>query len=116
MASVIAAVPDPEIAFLPVPAGKGRPGETEIRLVVEGQQVSSCKVFPLTLRVGAATVRIDGMGEVGTHEEHRNRGYSRRVLDAALDRMAAGDAALSVLYGIPNFYPKFGYVTVGPEY
>ena len=93
-----------------------RPGETEVALVLNGQPVSSCRVIPLTLRVGAATIRIDGIGEVGTHEEHRNRGYSRRVLTAALAFMTAGDAALAMLYGIPNFYPRLGYTPVGPEH
>jgi hypothetical protein len=29
--------------------------------------------------------------------------------------MTAGDAVLTTLYGIPNFYPKFGYAALGPE-
>lgn len=30
--------------------------------------------------------------------------------------MTAGDAALSMLYGIVGFYPKFGYAIAGPDY
>src|SRR4051812_23886855 len=59
---------------------------------------------------------MDGIGMVGTLQEYRGRGYARRMLTAALAQMAAGDAALTMLYGIPNFYPQFGYTTAGPEY
>ena len=70
----------------------------------------------MLMRIGAAVVRMDGIGGVGTEEAYRNRGYSRRLMEFALARMRAGDAALSTLYGIQDFYPKFGYVTTGPEH
>jgi hypothetical protein len=38
------------------------------------------------------------------------------VLEAAVQFMTAGDAAISTLYGIPHFYPKYGFATLGPEY
>jgi hypothetical protein len=59
---------------------------------------------------------MDGIGGVATDEAHRYRGYSRRVLEAAVDLMRAGEAALSTLYGIPDFYPKYGYATAGAEH
>jgi len=86
----------------------------ELRLGDHG--VSRLWIVPFTLRIGAATVRMDGIGGVGTEETHRNRGYSRRVLEAAVEHMQRGDAALSMLYGIRDFYPKFGYATAGPDH
>src|SRR5437763_13954866 len=91
-------------------------GATRLDLMLEGDSVSWLWIVPFTLRIGRARVRMDGIGGVGTKEEHRNRGYSRRVLGAALERMRAGDAALSMLYGIRDFYPKFGYATAGPDH
>jgi hypothetical protein len=44
------------------------------------------------------------------------RGYSRYVLERTVDAMIAGDAALSMLYGIRDYYPKFGYATSGPDH
>jgi hypothetical protein len=61
-------------------------------------------------------VRMDGIGGVGTEEAFRNRGYSRRVMETAVQQMRRGDAALSTLFGIQDFYQKFGYETTGPEY
>ncbi len=107
-------VADP--AELPVTAHPEANGGTRMELAVEGNAISRLWVIPFTLRVGQATVRMDGIGGVGTDEAYRNRGYSRRVLDATVQRMQEGDAALSMLYGIPDYYPKFGYATAGPDH
>lgn len=93
----------------------GREGTVDVELLLEGQRVSRCRIVPLRLRIATATARMDGIGLVETSEEHRHRGYARRVLNHALQRMQEGDAALTMLYGIQNFYPKFGYITAGPE-
>jgi hypothetical protein len=96
-------------------AESGRAGTVDVQLLIEGRPVSSCRIIPLRLRAGAAVIRMDGIGKVETAEEFRQRGLARRVLSHALRLMEEGDAALTMLYGITDFYPKFGYVTVGPE-
>ena len=90
-------------------------GNTKVSLDVNGTIVSWTFVVPMTIRIGESTVRMDGIGGVATLEEHRNQGYSRRVLDAALAHMMAGEALLTTLYGIPDYYPRWGYATVGAE-
>jgi GNAT superfamily N-acetyltransferase len=90
-------------------------GWTKVALMIGDQDVSRTFIVPMTLRIGEAAVRMDGIGGVGTEEEHRNRGYSRRVLEAAVEHMKRGEAPLSTLYGIQNFYPRFSYSTVGSE-
>src|SRR5437868_6051335 len=102
---------DPEIAFEEQPSG-----DTRAELRVDGRSVSRIFIVPFTLRVGAATLQMDGIGGVETEKEHRRRGYSRRVLEATVEWMRQRDAALSMLYGIPDFYPKFGYATAGPDH
>jgi len=91
-------------------------GWTRVGLEAEGRDASRAYIIPLLMRVGRAVVRMDGIGGVGTEEDLRNRGYSRRVLESAIEVMRAGNAALTTLYGIPDFYPKYGYATCGPEY
>lgn len=90
-------------------------GWTRVALTIGDQDVSRTLIIPLTIRIGETSVRMDGIGGVATEEEHRNRGYSRRVLVAALEHIKQGEAPLSTLYGIHSFYPKFGYSTVGSE-
>lgn len=94
-----------------------RPGWTEVVLSTDGNdRASACGILALHLRIGAAVLRVDGVGGVETHNAFRRRGLARQVLDAAIEHMAAGDAALTMLYGIVDFYPKFGYVTAGPDH
>lgn len=87
-----------------------------VELLVDGHSVSCAWIVHLTIRIGQVAVRMDGIGGVGTGDEYRHRGYSRRVLEAAVDYMVSGDAALSMLYGIPDYYHKFGFATAGPDH
>jgi Acetyltransferase (GNAT) domain len=91
-------------------------GTSDLLLLLDGRQVSRVVIVPMLMRIGAAVVRMDGIGGVSTEEEFRNRGYSRRVMETAVEQIRRGDAALSTLFGIEDFYQKFGYETTGPEY
>src|SRR4051812_4946843 len=91
-------------------------GTSDVLLQFDGRQVSRVVIVPMLMRIGAAVVRMDGIGGVGTEEEFRNRGYSRRVMEHCVEIMRSGDGAISTLYGIEDFYPKFGYTTAGPEH
>jgi predicted N-acetyltransferase YhbS len=91
-------------------------GTSTVWLEREGKWVSRVVIIPMLMRIGAAVVRMDGIGGVDTEEEYRNRGYARRVMERAVGLIRAGDAALSTLFGIQDFYQKFGYETAGPEY
>ena len=75
-------------------------GTRDLLLLLDGQQVSRVVIVPMLMRIGAAVVRMDGIGGVSTEEEFRNRGYSRRVMETAVEQMRRGDAALSTLFGI----------------
>jgi hypothetical protein len=49
--------PSPEVTFEVRPNGWAR-----VQVLVEDEQVSSLEINPYTLRVGRATVRMDGQG------------------------------------------------------
>jgi hypothetical protein len=66
--------------------------------------------------VGAAVLPMDGVAAVYTEREQRKRGHARRLLQATVAHLRQGDGALTMLYGIPDFYHRFGYVTAGPEH
>lgn len=106
--------PETEPGLFIVPAeDKSR---TSVELRLGERTVSSVQILHYTLNIGAAKVRMDGIGGVGTDEAFRNRGYSRLALEACVKEMTKGDASLSMLYGIRDFYPKFGYATAGPDH
>jgi predicted N-acetyltransferase YhbS len=91
-------------------------GASELILELDGKRVSRVVIIPMLMRIGAAVVRMDGIGGVETEEAYQNRGYSRRVMETVVARMRVGNAALSTLYGIQDYYHRFGFTTAGPEY
>jgi len=67
------------------------------------------------MRVGTAHVRMGGIAGVGTDDRHRNRGYARRVLENSTDWMTENRFDCAVLFGIPDFYDRFGYAVCLPD-
>ena len=67
-------------------------------------------VWKYTMRIGAAHVQVGGIGAVATDPEFRQRGYMDLTLQASLDAMRAQGYDLSLLFGIPSFYRRCGYV------
>ena len=67
------------------------------------------------MRFGSTQLQMGGICGVGTREEHRNKGYSRRVMEHTIAFMNETGYDVSMLFGIPNFYHKFGYTTAIPE-
>lgn len=80
-----------------------------------GTTVSWLVVHDLRWHVGEALVRMGGIGGVGTLKEHRNRGYSRLCMDEAMALMGRERVPMAALFGIPDFYSKWGFAPVIPE-
>lgn len=83
-------------------------------LIVDGRDVSSLTVVDFQQQIGSGVVRMGGVAGVGTHRDHRLRGYSRRVMESSLAWMRREGFDTAMLYGIPSFYPKFGYAQAFP--
>jgi predicted acetyltransferase len=86
----------------------------KLTLVIEGEEVASLWVIEFAQQIGSAAVRMGGIGGVGTRAEHRFQGHMRRVFEGALRWMRGEGFETSTLYGIPSFYPKFGYAQILP--
>jgi len=46
-------------------------GARRVILTINGEEASECWIIPLTIRVGTATVRMDGIGGVATTTYHQ---------------------------------------------
>ena len=79
------------------------------------QDISRLWLHEYRMRFGTAQLKMGGIAGVGTIEEHRNKGYSRHVMGDSTAFMTENGFDVAMLFGIPNFYPKFGYATVLPE-
>jgi len=80
-------------------------------LLDEHTVVSHLSVVDLRMRIGDGVVRCGGIAGVGTDRAQRNKGYARAVLEDSLVFMHQEGYHLSALFGITDFYPKFGYAS-----
>ena len=82
-------------------------------LWIDGEEESVCRlsVIDLPMRIGAAVVRMAGIGGVYTQREHRKKGYMRALCEDTVRYMVDEGYDVSLLFGIENFYTKFGYAS-----
>lgn len=78
----------------------------------DGEIVSHVRVAPKVMHVGRARLRVAGIGGVGTHPFHQGKGYSAALMHDTVRYMADEGYDASLLFGIPNFYPRFGFASV----
>jgi predicted acetyltransferase len=82
----------------------------------DGKIVSHVSIIEKYMRIGSAVVKIAGIGDVYTLPEHRKKNFSRMLMEDALSYMREHHYPLSMLYGIHEFYHKFGYIEALNEY
>ena len=88
------------------------------RLWVEagGEMVSELWLVDVTVRAWGGTLRSAGVAGVATPKPHRMKGHARRLMEACEPFTADRGFEISTLFGIPDFYHRFGYATICPEY
>jgi predicted N-acetyltransferase YhbS len=82
----------------------------------DGQVVAHVGIKPATLHYGSARLHVGGVAAVCTHPDYRKQGYSSSVLQDALAFMTEQGAHLALLNGISNYYDRFGFSPVWPDY
>lgn len=82
--------------------------------VGDDDNASRLWIVEKTMRIGNAKVRFGGIAGVGTKEEHRMKGYASVVLEASTKLMQDRGYDMGMLFGIRNFYHRFGYGVVFP--
>jgi predicted acetyltransferase len=89
-------------------------GDMRIELSVDGAVASSVIVVDRVVRIGNIPLRMGGIGDVSTRRAFRQKGYARQMLEDSVDYMREAGYHFSALFGIPYFYPKFGFVVAIP--
>ena len=69
----------------------------------------------MRMRIGSTQVRMAGIKDVHIAEGHRLKGYASGGMHAAIESMKDGGYDMSLLFGIPGFYHRFGYAAAFPE-
>lgn len=84
--------------------------------VKEGdERLAHLYVMTLKQRIGRAVLLTGGIGGVHTAPAQREKGLSRHLLTYAVQFMTENGYDWSGLFGIPNFYTRFGYASALPE-
>lgn len=95
---------------------KREPGGWKVEIVREGRSISRLWIVDVRMRIGSGVVQVGGIAGVGTDRKYRNQGLARRVLEASLSLMRRERYDASFLFGIQDFYHKFGFATCMPEH
>lgn len=82
---------------------------------VNGTVASTIQIFPLHIRVGKASLKIGGIGSVGTDPNFRGLSLAHKILHAQVDWMKQNDYDLCPLLAIIHpFYERVGWKVI-PE-
>lgn len=87
-----------------------------VEFIHEGCSVSRTFIIDRRMRIGGAVIRVGGIGGVGTDEAYRRRGLARRVLERCVEVMTREGYEASFLFGIQDFYHRFGFATAMAEH
>lgn len=91
-------------------------GGWAVDLFEDGKSISRLWIADRQMRIGTSVVQLGGIAGVGTERQHRKRGLASQVLKASLALMQREGYDASFLYGIPDFYHKFDFVTCMPQH
>ncbi len=74
-----------------------------------GEIAAHTMLIPRFVQFGDSVLPASEIGVVGTMEQYRSRGYASALMEQAIERMTERGDAVSLIFGIPNFYEKWGY-------
>ncbi|TVQ17436.1 MAG: GNAT family N-acetyltransferase [Spirochaetaceae bacterium] len=81
------------------------------RIGVEDDRiVTHFGVWDFGMRIGSVACRMAGIGAVETHDKYRKRGLMAQTAADCVSGLRGAGYDLSLLFGIPGFYHRFGYV------
>jgi len=95
---------------------KDERGGHELELMLDEKFVSGLEILDLELRIGIAKFKMGGIAGVRTDDGHRMKGYASNVLSRSIEYMVEKGYDVSMLFGIGDFYHRWGFATCLPEY
>jgi len=84
----------------------------QISLALGKDYVSGLGVVKKQMQIGSAVVKMGGIAGVWTDEKHRFQGYASQSMWESIGVMERKNCDISILFGIADFYHRFGYVPV----
>ncbi|MDH5450119.1 MAG: GNAT family N-acetyltransferase [Candidatus Bathyarchaeota archaeon] len=89
--------------------------EGDLRVTeAEGKIVSMMLIIRRPIRIGTAIVKGAMVAPVATHPIHQRKGYCSAVMRDAINYMKKQNLDITLLWGHPWLYPKYGYSPAMP--
>jgi len=86
-------------------------------MLINDKVVSHCYWFPYTIETSIGKLKVAGIGSVVTDPNHRNKGYSTRVLESCLKDIKQKGFQLAILWSnLTEFYERLGFCCAGLEH
>lgn len=82
-----------------------------VQVMLGEEESSRLIIHDLPMHVDESVLRMGGIGGVQTLPALRKKGYARLMLSAAVQHMDETGFDVSVLFGIHNFYHRYGFIT-----
>ena len=87
----------------------------QMTLMQDGESVSGLGLVKKRIRIGDAVVKMGGIAGVWTADKHWKKGYASRVMWESVELMKQKGYETSILFGIRDFYHRYGFVEAFPE-
>ena len=95
-------------------SGSGYPGylreHTRVAFL-DGELAGALRLTTDTIRIGEARLKMGGFGWVTTAPRYRHKGIACEMMRDTMRYMQHQQYHVSMLFGIPNFYHRFGFTT-----
>lgn len=78
----------------------------------QGQIAGALRITTDTIRIGEARLKMGGLGWIAVASEFRGLGIASAMIEDALAYMRRHNYHVSMLFGIVDFYHRFGFTTM----
>lgn len=82
----------------------------------QGQIAGALRITTDTIRIGEARLKMGGLGWIAVAGEFRGQGIASAMIEDALAYMRRHNYHVSMLFGIVDFYHRFGFTTMLSDY
>ncbi|HEX3044307.1 MAG TPA: GNAT family N-acetyltransferase [Bacillota bacterium] len=82
----------------------------------EGNLAAVVGVFPQQLSFEGNLIPVWAISPVASHPDYRGQGIAGKCLHWALDDLKSQGIPAVFLWGLPDYYPRFGFVPLLPRY
>lgn len=81
-----------------------------------GQLAGAMRITTDTIRIGEARLKMGGLGWIAVSSEFRGQGVASAMIGDALAYMRRNNYHVSMLFGVVDFYHRFGFTTMLSDY